>query len=98
MGNLGLHLLGPVRVKLEDEYIEVKPRKVLALLISLAVTAEHHSRDSLATLLWPDSDQRQARHSLRNAAACRSSIKQWEVIGLRLIERVSVCAQDSGWM
>jgi DNA-binding SARP family transcriptional activator len=66
MADLSLYLLGPPRVKLDDDYIEVKPRKALALLIYLAVTAEPHSRDFLATLLWPFSDQCRARHALRN--------------------------------
>ena len=56
MTHLSLYLLGPARVKLDEVIIEVKPRKALALLIYLAVTAERHPRDSLATLLWPHSD------------------------------------------
>jgi DNA-binding SARP family transcriptional activator/predicted ATPase len=66
MANLRLFLLGPPRVELDGDYIEVKPRKALALLIYLAVTAERHARDALATLLWPNSDQRRARHALRS--------------------------------
>ena len=66
MADLSLYLLGPPRVKLDDEEIEVKPRKAQALLIYLAVTAEPHTRDSLATLLWPESDQRLARRALSN--------------------------------
>ena len=66
MAGLRMHLLGSVRVKLDAKEIDVKPRKALALLIYLAVTAEHHSRDALATLLWPNSNQRRARHSLRS--------------------------------
>jgi predicted ATPase/DNA-binding SARP family transcriptional activator len=51
---------------LDDVPIEVKPRKALALLIYLAVTAERQSRDSLATLFWPNSSQRRARKNLRS--------------------------------
>ena len=65
MTNLSLYLLGPVRAKLNKKNVEVKPRKALALLIYLAVTAERQARDSLATLLWPESNQRLARHALR---------------------------------
>src|SRR5262245_43362694 len=39
----------------------------MALLCYLAVTGDNHSRDKLATLLWPDSDQRRARAGLRSA-------------------------------
>ena len=66
MASLHLHLLGSVRVERDDNDIEVKPRKALALLIYLAVTSERHTRDALATLLWPSSSQRSARHSLRS--------------------------------
>ena len=66
MAKLSLYLLGAPRVKLAEDEIEVKPRKALALLIYLAVTAERHTRDALATLLWPNSDQRNARQALRN--------------------------------
>jgi predicted ATPase len=66
MVNFDLSLLGPAQVRLGKEYIEVKPRKALALLVYLAVTAERQARDSLATLLWPNSDQRRARHALRS--------------------------------
>jgi predicted ATPase/DNA-binding SARP family transcriptional activator len=66
MPNLSLFLLGAPQIQMDDVYIEIKPRKALALLIYLAVTAHHHARDALATLLWPDSDQQRARHALRS--------------------------------
>ncbi|MDX1417671.1 MAG: BTAD domain-containing putative transcriptional regulator, partial [Candidatus Promineifilaceae bacterium] len=90
MPKLSLFLLGSPRVKLDEADIEVKPRKAFALLIFLAVTAETLTRDFLATLLWPASDQRRARRALRNRL---SELKQtlggsWieagrETIGLR---------------
>ena len=63
---LKLFLLGAPRVELDGDHLDVRPRKALALLIYLAITANRHTRDALATLLWPNSDQRQARHALRN--------------------------------
>lgn len=66
MAELSLFLLGPTRVQLNETDIEIKPRKALALLIYLALGRERHSRDYLATLLWPNSDYRRARRSLRN--------------------------------
>ena len=90
MATLSLYLLGPTRVKLDEAYIEVKPRKALALMIYLAVTAERHSRDALATLLWPNSNQRRARHALRSRLSELNRTlggdwieADWESIGLR---------------
>ncbi len=66
MAKLDLFLLGPIRARLDESDIEVKPRKALALLTYLAATAESHSRDFLAAMLWPDSDHSTARRNLRN--------------------------------
>ena len=38
-----------------------------ALLTYRAVTGQSHTRDALATLLWPEQDQSRARNSLRGA-------------------------------
>lgn len=67
MSQLRLFLFGPPRLERDDQAIEITLRKALALLIYLAVTRQAHSRDALATLLWPDNDQRNARASLRRA-------------------------------
>ena len=45
-------------------------RKSKALLAWLALNPDHeHPREKLAAILWPDSDETQARHSLRQALA-----------------------------
>ena len=95
MANLSLFLLGPTRIMMAEEVVIVKPRKALALLIYLAVTGERHARDSLATLLWPDSDQRQARHSLRSRL---SELKQ--TLGTEWLEadRESVGLRAGYWL
>lgn len=64
MATLKLFLLGPARVELDGRSIETERHKELALLIYLAVTAEPQARDTLATLLWPDSPQSRARANL----------------------------------
>lgn len=63
MTRLKLYLFGPPRLEDNDVTLEVRPRK--ALLIYLAVTNQPHSRDALATLFWPESDQVAGRASLR---------------------------------
>ena len=64
MSRLRLYLLGPPRLELDGEPLHLPRRKALALLAYLAVTGRAHSRDSLATLLWPEHDQRSARAEL----------------------------------
>ena len=56
MSRLALYFLGPPLVNLDGASVEINRRKVLSLLIYLAVTAQRHSRDELAELLerYPD--------------------------------------------
>src|SRR5262245_24770518 len=65
MANLKLGLLGPPRIEDESGPVEIQRRKAVALLAYLAVKGEGQPRDSLATLLWPDSSQSEARMALR---------------------------------
>jgi len=64
-----LHLFGPPRLTRDSGAIALNHRKAWALLAYLAVTARPHSRDSLATLLWPDYGQSDARGHLRRELA-----------------------------
>ncbi|MFL5807222.1 MAG: protein kinase domain-containing protein [Roseiflexaceae bacterium] len=65
MTHLKLFVLGQPRLERDGGPIELNLRKALALLVYLAVSGQGHSRDALATLLWPDSDQREGRARLR---------------------------------
>ena len=65
MSKLKLFLLGSPRVELDGERLEIRSRKVLALLIYLFCTGERQPRDKLATLFWPESTQTRARAALR---------------------------------
>ncbi|MEZ4862387.1 MAG: BTAD domain-containing putative transcriptional regulator [Caldilineaceae bacterium] len=66
---LHLHLFGPPRLTRDGGAIALNHRKAWALLAYLAVTARPYSRDSLATLLWPDYGQAAARSHLRRELA-----------------------------
>jgi DNA-binding SARP family transcriptional activator len=65
MAHLKLFVLGQPRLERDDRPLELNLRKALALLVYLAVSGQPHSRDALATLLWPESDGREARARLR---------------------------------
>ncbi|MFL5663836.1 MAG: AAA family ATPase [Ktedonobacteraceae bacterium] len=65
MTRLALFLLGPPRIEREGMPITVDTRKAIALIAYLAITRQRHSRDALATLLWPEYDQTNARGALR---------------------------------
>lgn len=68
-GRLCLELLGGFRVSREDgPACRLPTRKSEALLAYLALPpGRFHSRDTLATLLWGDTGEAQARQSLRQA-------------------------------
>lgn len=62
---LSLHLLGPPRIEVSGEPIQVDTRKAIALLAYVTITRERHRRDSLVNLLWPEYDQCHGRTTLR---------------------------------
>ncbi|MCB0187312.1 MAG: hypothetical protein KDE31_23755, partial [Caldilineaceae bacterium] len=65
MCTVALQLLGPPQIVCDGRPLYINKRKAIALLAYLAVTATVHSRDSLATLFWPEYSQRRARMYLR---------------------------------
>ncbi|MFN8492562.1 MAG: BTAD domain-containing putative transcriptional regulator [Caldilineaceae bacterium] len=64
MAYLALKLFGSPEVNLDGDPLHLEGRIPVALLAYLAVTGQLHTRDALATLFWPESDQ--ARTQLRN--------------------------------
>src|SRR5215471_15172131 len=69
MGRLILRLLGTPEVSHAEKPLAFQTRKVLALLAYLAVEKGVHSRDKIAALLWPESDEERSKASLRRALA-----------------------------
>ncbi len=59
------YLFGPPRLETNGGNVAINLRKALALLTYLAVNRQPHSRDALATLLWPDKESRIGRANLR---------------------------------
>jgi DNA-binding SARP family transcriptional activator/pimeloyl-ACP methyl ester carboxylesterase len=69
MSDLKLYLLGPPRIELDGAPVDIQRRKVLALLIYLAISQQVHGRDALATLFYPENTQSRARAYLRRDLA-----------------------------
>lgn len=68
MPQLSVTLLGGFHVRSDAGTLTVPTRKAQALLAYLAVPAGHpHPRDKLASLLWSDTADEQARNSFRQA-------------------------------
>jgi predicted ATPase/DNA-binding SARP family transcriptional activator len=65
MTQLRFFVLGPPRLERTGRPVELGLRKAVALCVYLLVARQPQSRDALATLFWPDQDQREARASLR---------------------------------
>jgi predicted ATPase/DNA-binding SARP family transcriptional activator len=65
--DLSISLFGSPQIKRGDQALSIQRRKDLALLVYLVVTSQPHSRDTLATLLWPEQSQAGARSNLRKS-------------------------------
>ncbi len=63
---LTIRLLGAPEVQVAGSPLALNNQKARALLFYLAVTARSHTRDHLAALLWSESSDSDARHSLRS--------------------------------
>ncbi len=92
---LKLLVLGLPRVEIDDVPVTIHRRKATALLIYLGVTQHIHSRETLATLLWPDVEQARAYTYLRVVLLelNRSLGREWlevdrEMVGIRHDARV----------
>src|SRR5580765_5951757 len=68
MARLNLTLLGGFQARLDARAVALSMKKGQALLSYLAIAAgKTHLRDKLATLLWGEMGERQARAGLRQA-------------------------------
>src|SRR5262245_32220577 len=66
MARLNLVLFGDFHATIGDRHIVLPLKKAQALLALLALApGQRHSRERLATLLWDDAGDAQARNSLR---------------------------------
>ncbi|MFC6636961.1 hypothetical protein GV827_21450 [Sulfitobacter sp. JBTF-M27] len=77
-----LNLFGKFTLTKDGEPVELRNKKAQALLVYLALTDQPHSRTHLATILWGERFEEQARSSLRQALyALRKAVGDGLVIG-----------------
>jgi DNA-binding SARP family transcriptional activator len=81
MPRLAVYLLGPPRVYLRGAAVEIKRRKVLALLACLATTEQPQDRDALAELLFPGLDRGSTRADFRQTLSLLGSAIGEERLG-----------------
>ena len=70
---ISIRLIGPVDIRVDGVPLAVDTRKAVALLAYLAVTGRPASRESIAALLWPESDEADARGALRRTLSVLNS-------------------------
>lgn len=95
MSNLSLFLLGSPQIERDGVLISTTNNKAMALLIYLAVMGEPQRRDTLATLLWPESSQRIARSSLRRDL---SVLKKVLVDDFVIADRETISTSTDIWL
>jgi DNA-binding SARP family transcriptional activator len=66
MDKLKIYLFGMPRIEFQGKQIKIKRRKGLALAAYLALAEQRQSRETLASLFWPELDQEHARSALRS--------------------------------
>ena len=97
MNGLSITLFGPPQITRGKQQITLQRRKDLALLVYLVVTAQPHTRDTIAALLWPDSEQSLARANVRkNISRLRSDLG--EDFLLTSSDQVSINPNISLWV
>ncbi|MFN2229971.1 MAG: SARP family transcriptional regulator, partial [Anaerolineae bacterium] len=97
MPRLTLRFLGPPLIELDGQPVQLGRHKAVALLAYLALTRQPHSRDALATLLWPELDQSHARGQLRRTLSLlnRTLGDEWLAVDR---ETVEWAAQAEAWI
>ena len=66
---LQVALLGPPRIEYAGRPVHFDTRKAVALLALVSMSEQPLSRDRLAVMLWPDSDDERARGALRRTVS-----------------------------
>jgi DNA-binding SARP family transcriptional activator/tetratricopeptide (TPR) repeat protein len=86
---LRLALLGPPRIERDGSPVHFDTRKAVALLALVSMAEQPLSRERLATMFWPDSDDERARGALRRTL----SVTAAGVGDALLVTRATVAVQ-----
>lgn len=97
MPELKLYIFGSPHLEHQGNPVHLNLRKALALVSYLAVSQESHSRDSLATLFWPEQDQSSARASLRRTLYTINKAAGVEIVDSDL-DSVSISRELDTWI
>ena len=99
MSRLALFCLGAPRIERDGVTVSVRRRRAIALLVYLSVTGRRHSRDTLATLFYPEHDQSQARAGLRRTlSALRQALGEgWLDVGPETVRLKLDVAPNALW-
>ena len=88
MGQLHIRVLGSPEVRHDGQVLKFRSRKVLALLLYLAVEGHRVTREKISAMLWPESDDAAARATLRRTLAdLRGALDEGPTQTHLLIER-----------
>src|SRR3954447_26025577 len=97
---LSLHLFGMPEVRQAGRVLSFPTRKALALLLYLANEDGAQSRERIAALLWPESDEERSRGALRSTlgllrATLRSAAVQVETLLIGERDRLGFVRGDA---
>ncbi|RPI26932.1 MAG: hypothetical protein EHM70_18395, partial [Chloroflexota bacterium] len=97
MPDLCLYWLGSPRIEYNGHSLRLEMRKTLALLAYLSLSPQSSSRETIATLFWPEYDQQHALSNLRRNLSSLSKSLPFDLlesdrdrIGLRRGDNVQV--------
>jgi predicted ATPase/DNA-binding SARP family transcriptional activator len=88
MSSLKLFLLGPPHLERDGVPLDLQTRrKNIALVAYLAVTRQHHTRETLVTLLWPELEPSRGRAGLRRNLSLLNKVLdgEWLVVDRELV-------------
>lgn len=79
MSFLKIYLFGPPHIELNNKWVNLKTQRGIGLIAYLAVSQERRSRETLASLFWPLSNQNNASAALRTTLwrIKKSGLQKW---------------------